>query len=48
MVTALPILSQVDLSEGAKGKVPSLTAKSENSKGGVLICEYTVLKRREG
>ena len=46
-VIALPILSQLDLSKGAKGKAPSLMAQSENSKGGVQICEYTVLKRRE-
>ena len=47
-VIALPILSQLDLSKGAKGKAPSLMAQSKNSKGGVQICEYTVLKRREG
>ena len=47
-IIALPILSHLDLSKGAKGKVPSLMAKRENSKDGVQIYEYTVLKRREG
>lgn len=46
-VIALPILSQLDLSKGPKGKVPRLMLKRENSKGGVQICEYTVLKHRE-